>query len=393
MPGYAPIPVLPDLYTWAEDEIIPAPYLRASVAAAAQLLSAPPIFIGSQQASDQSIPSASNTALTIDTDTWDSAAGHSPITDAGRYYCRFPGYYLAETTVPLNCDTGPGNHVSALTGFSSAGGAVTWWGGGLIPNAQTGGEYAMPTASKLLQLVNAGPAGSASADYITPGAYQDSGSAQSTAITTSVWPQFQVTWVAALAGTAGLAVPANPAWPVPPDYITSAFMNTNVTGAIAFLIYPPLMEACYAAGTATLASSDSLATVGTTLPLDTVVYDTYSAFDTTTYTWTAPAAGTYYTYGQMGFAGNTTSAVMAAGLTVTSANYNGGSPVTLWEGSKAAAPAAISDCATVRRRLRLNAGDTVALAGMQHDTGGNAVTLQGSGNAWVNRLITIWRSA
>lgn len=230
-------------------------------------------------------------------------------------------------------------------------------------------------------------------DYITPGIFQGSGAAKPVAITASAYPQFQATWVSALSGTAPLAVPANPAWPTPPAYITSAFMNTNVSDAIAFLIYPPVMEAYYNAGTATLASSSTLATVGTTIPLDTVQYDTYSAFSTSAHTWTAPVAGVYYVYGQVDFEGKTTSAIMAAGLTVTSANYNGGTQVTLWEGSRAAASAAVSNCATVRRRLRLNAGDTVLLAGMQDDTGASSVTLQGGASGWQSRLITVWRSA
>jgi hypothetical protein len=46
----------------------------------------------------------------------------------------------------------------------------------------------------------------------------------------------------------------------------------------------------------------------------------------------------------------------------------------------------------VRRRLRLNAGDTIALAGFQRDSGGNAVPVNGSG-AWMPRLITVWEAS
>jgi hypothetical protein len=167
-------------------------------------------------------------------------------------------------------------------------------------------------------------------------------------------------------------------------------MNTNVTDAIAFLTFPPVMEATYTTGTATCPSVNSLPTVGTTVPLNDATADTWSAFSTPAHTWTAPVAGVYYCYGQAAFTGNSTSSDMAAGLTVTSANYNGGTQVTLWQGVTAMNPGS-SNVATVKRRLRLNAGDTVLLAAAQHDTAGDAATLQAG--TFASRLTIIWRSA
>jgi hypothetical protein len=388
--GYAPIPVLPVSYTWADGEIIPVPYLRASVSAAAQLLSAPPAFIGYEQNTAQPIANATWGGVDIDTEAWDSVNGHN-FTYLNQYFAQFPGFYLAEYAGGIDYDGGTGI-ASAGIGFSSAGGAVTWYGGGAVLNGNTSGRFATPSAAKILQLVNTGPIGDASADVVYPGAWQSSGAAQNTWIDTAAgqYPQFQMTWLAALAGTAGLPVPANPAWPAPPDYITSAFMNTNVTDAIAFLTYPPITEATYTTGTATCPSVSTLPTVGTTVPLNSATWDTYSAFGTGTHTWTAPAAGVYALYGQAALTGQSTSSSMAAGLTVTSANYNSGTQVTLWTGAQSMNTSG-PNVSVIRRRLRLNAGDTVLLAAAQHDTGGNAATMQAG--QWASRMHAIWRAA
>jgi len=389
--NYAAVPVLPASYTWNDLEVIPVPYLRASVSAAAQLLSAPPAFLGYQQATTQSVPDATFTGISLDTEAWDSVNGHDGAANPSRYWNQFAGYYLAQFSCGVDYTGGAGIAAAAI-GFSPENGSVTWYGGGCIPNGASSGHYATPQACKLLEMTSPGPLGGAGVDYALGGLYQSSGAAQDTwyDVAAGQYPQFGITWVSALAGTTGLAVPANPAWPVPPDYITSSFMNTNVTDAIAFLVYPPVMEATYTTGTATCASVTSLPTVGTTVPLNSATYDTWSAFSTSTHTWTAPVAGVYFCYGQSALTGVSTSESMAAGLTVTSSNYNGGTQTTLWQGVTDMNPGS-SSVATVARRLRLNAGDTVLLAAAQRDSGSNAATLQAG--EFASRLITLWRSA
>lgn len=182
--------------------------------------------------------------------------------------------------------------------------------------------------------------------------------------------------------------------------VSAAFMNKNVRDAVNFLINPPVMEYQYNAGTATLASQSVVPSPpggpGTTIGLGTKVVDNYSAFNNTSNTWTAPAAGLYYCYGQVALqqgAGGT-AVSLAAGLTVTSANYNSGTAVTIWGGTQDAyAAASFVNCAIVRRRLRLNAGDTVQLAGFQNDSATAAATIQGTATNWTSRLITVWQAA
>jgi hypothetical protein len=181
--------------------------------------------------------------------------------------------------------------------------------------------------------------------------------------------------------------------------ISPAFLNTAVRDTANRLLYPPVTEAYYAAGTQSLAQQNSIPTVGTTVNLDSTRVDTYAGvngggFSAATHTWTAPTGGVYWAYFQCHQAMNTTSKALAAGLTITSSNYNGGTAFTWWGGSQAAfAGSGAGNCAVVRRRLRLNAGDTIAAAAWQNDSGSAATTLDnitGGGEVSESRLIIIW---
>lgn len=389
-----PAVTLPAPRTWASSQIIKAPYLRADVSDAVALLSQPPLFTGEQTTTTQSIPNSTDTPVLEDTEIYDNFAGHQdnlPGSEPANYYAQFAGWYLCEFTAPLNYTGGSGT-CSAQIGIVSGGGSLNTYGGQRLPCSGTSGQYTQPAISKLAKMssIAAAPGG----DYICGSFNQSSGSARSLLNGSSQYPQLKCLWVAATSGTAGLIVPTNDAWPVPPSYITSAFMNKNVRDTIRFLIYPPIMEAQYNAGTATLASQTGVPSVGTTLPLATANVDNYGAFSTSTHIWTAPVAGVYYAYGQCALTMQTTGLAIGAGLTVTSANYNSGSQVTLWGGTQA--PVGIANgtnCAIVRRRLRLNAGDTVALAGFNHDSGGTAATILGNSTDWTSRLIMVWRNS
>jgi hypothetical protein len=130
---------------------------------------------------------------------------------------------------------------------------------------------------------------------------------------------------------------------------------------------------------------------GNTVNLDTMTVDNYGAFSNAANTWTAPVSGIYWLYGQVSLSAQPTSVAVAAGLTVNSANYNSGSTVTLWGGAFAAGTVNINS-AIARRRLRLDGGDTVRLAGWQRDSGGNTAPVLGSG-MWTSKLIAVWEAA
>lgn len=393
-----PLPyTLPSPRTWPASGQIKAPYLRADVDNAVALLQAPPMFNGTQ-ASGQSCPSGSDTALAIDTEIYDNAFGHLDTVTPEKYWGQFAGYYLAQGTSAIFYTGGTGASTTGI-GLSSAGGAVTTWYGQRLAMSGTPSQYAQTSVAKIIPISTVG-AHSTPTDYVQLIANQNSGASRTTLTTGGQVPTLQLQWIAAISGTVGLSAPANPAWPVPPAYVTSAFLNANIRNTINALTCPPVMEAHYAAGTQSLASQASLTTVGTAVGLDTRVVDNYSAFSTSTSVWTVPTGwgGVYWCYGQCHQAMNATSVALAAGLTVTSANYNGGSPVTLWGGGGAQAAfagAGAGNCAITRYRLRLNAGDTIQLAAFQNDSGAAATTLDFVGGSSVSesRLITIWRSA
>jgi len=201
-------------------------------------------------------------------------------------------------------------------------------------------------------------------------------------------------WVAAVTGTTGLPVPDPSAWPVPPAYVTSSFLNTNIRDTIRFLSYPPIVEVSSAGSQAI--PNGGIGVTGTALTiLTSELIDNYSAFAASTFT--APVAGLYWMYGQVCFAeaGVTTGISRGAGLTVTSSNY-GGSAVTLWGSSETPSTGSnaamnLGHTSIVRRYLRLNAGDTVQLAAYSNDSGGSR-TAGTSGNS-VCRFIAVWRGA
>jgi hypothetical protein len=386
---------LPNPRTWPANAQIKAPYLRADVSDAVALLSAPPVFIA-QQATPQSLASGSDVPVALDTEIYDNAFGHLDTVNPDKYYGQLAGWYLAQGGGGADYTGGTGA-VKAAIGLSILGGALTTWAGQRLPCSGTAGRRAQPAAAKLILMGDVGSFGGSN-DYASLVLNQTSGAAQNTYSAGSQVPRLQLRWVCAAAGTPGLITPANPLWPVPPAYITSAFLNANVRDTINFLIYPPVMEAFYQAGTQSLASQSGLPAVGTTVGLDTAYFDNYAAFNTATHTWTVPAgcAGAYWCYGQAEMSAAATCLDLAAGLTVTSANYNSGTAFTMWGGAQAAFPGG-QNCAITRRLLRLNAGDTVTLAAFQRDSAAAPAALDydtgGGFSIKASRLITTWAGA
>lgn len=456
--------------TWYALMPVKANYLRADAAQAAALLTAPPVFLGQQAASPQTVANSTDTPVSIDTEFYDNAGGHLDTTSPANYYCMLPGWYLCQGTAAVAYTGGAGATVAGIA-LSVAGAAITTWYGGRGPNSGTTGQRMQPSAAKLVEMVNTSRA---TGDYVNLVISQNSGASQTMAVATSRNPWLQAQWVAAAsANPSSLPVPANDPWApsttTPPYYsttlttsavlgssvlhvasaaglvaggtigldggtsiaetavvasgyavgslvvplvaslahthasgaqvavpVSAAFMNRNVRDTINFLTYPPIMEAYYLAGTASLASQASLPAVGHVIPCDTTTVDNYGAYSTSSHTWTAPVAGTYWCYVQSHQSMNTTSVALAAGLTITSLNYNSGTQFTWWGGTQAAfAGAGAGNCVVTRRRLRLNAGDTIQPAAFQNDSGSNAVTQDYVGGSSVSesRMIIVWRGA
>jgi hypothetical protein len=383
-------PTLPDPITWGNGAFITAPQLRADVSDSVTLLADPPMFVAAQQTTGQTLTSGTGASVVLDTEYYDNWKGHlvALADNPDTYYAQFAGWYLCEGSVPLNYTGGTGS-VSAAIGGVQNGGTLTAYYGQRINNNDTTNCAVVAKLMRMVHLVNQ--------DYMQLFGFQDTGASRTLQNTVSspqnAWPYLQLKWVCALSGTANLSVPVNASWPTSPSDITSTFLDINIRDTVNFLIYPPTLEATYNAGTATLASQASIpSTTGITVHLDTKTLDNYNAYSTSTNTWTAPVGGVYYCYGQLGLVTGANTNCLSAGLTVTSSNYFSGTTNTIWGGAQSAVQSAAGCANVVRRRLRLNAGDTIQLAGYQTDNGSAAATINGN-NSWSTRLIIVWQAA
>jgi len=382
---------LPSPQTYALNQQVKAPLLRADVGDTVQVLTNPPFFSGAQTVNPTSIPnSGAATQIALDTENADPYNGHLVSVNPSRYYGMFPGWYLAIASVPSANQSGGGVFTSYV-GLSQGGGAPVYISGMYVPTAGTPGNNQCISA-KLIQFTSTGNYGGSANDYAVAAASQTSTNATiSTRITINQYPTLQLRWCGTGASTAGLIVPTNDTWPSPPSYVTSAFLNKNSRDACDFLLGPPVMEA-YDSGTAqTLGSQAAVPVTGTTIKCDAVTVDNSGAFSTGAFTWTAPYGGLYYCYGQLGLTMSANALGLAAGLTITSGNYNGGTKFTMWGGSQQAFSAGgFLSAAIVQKRLRLAAGDTVSLAGWQATSGGAGAAVQ---QTYATRLICCWLAA
>lgn len=366
-------PTVPSPFTWVPGPV-PVWGLR-DVSNAVSFLSGPPLFMG--YSTSFSVPTGPTTPVTLDTEAVDTWGGHTP--PGAPYFCCAPGWHLVTAAAQFTYTTATAKDFSVLL---QAGNGVTV-SLTLQGEQVAGGSGQNPCASAadLVQLVNVG------ADFVQMAGRQDSGSASALAGN----PYMSARWVCANSGTAGLAVPANAAWPVPPAYVTSAFLNANIRDAIRFLTYPPIFRGYYAGSGNTLPSQAFPA--GTVIPLDTTTgstvaggpaVDNYSGWNSGGNYWTAPVAGVYAVYGQVAVSTFAANGTLAAGFSV-----NG---TAQWLKSYFTQTAAVPRSALAARKIRLSAGDRVQLVGSQNS--GSSLALEGSGTAAVfNKLIIVWESA
>lgn len=385
-------PVLPSPKTWSAGNFILAPRLRADVSDTVALLSGPPVFVGYQATTAQVLTvSGTSYGVALDTENIDSWNGHQT-TGANNdlYYGQLAGWYLVEATMALN-STAAGQFWAGV-GAVQSGGSYTAFQGERVNTTASASDAPAATSSKLILQTVVGAIGGSN-DYIVGLAGQANMTTPALLNSTStIGCGITARWVAGnIGGTSSLAVPVNANWPSPASDVTSAFMNTNVRDAANFLINRPIMEA-YNSGTSQTVASSTIGTTGTVMSLDTKVVDNYAAFSTGTHTWTAPVSGLYYCYAQACGTVAATGRSLAAGLQVNSSNYNSGSTVALWGGINGTSDASpFINCAVARRRLRLNAGDTLASVAYYHDTSSGVLTC-GLGTGSTSRLITVWEA-
>jgi hypothetical protein len=350
---------------------VTVPRLRADLANAVALLAQRPYLIA-QCTTSYSIPSASDSAVPLDSELTDAWNGHLPGT--ADYWCQLPGWYLCDARMPFAYTSStPAPFMAGFSGLSN-GSTIPLAHGAIASNGSTSQTIIARSVDLLEQVLTGAPNGGG--DVIQPFARQDSGGAVNLLSLAADLPTVAIRWVCAPAGTQPLPVPPLTAVPSP---VTSAWLNANLRDAIRFLTYPPVAKAHYTAGSSSLANT-TLASPAI-VPLTTVDVDTYGGFTIgSSAHYTAPVSGRYLLAGQFNLASSSTTTFYACGLRVNgSAVYWGG--VTRFAGSSVAGGAAVV------KRLRLSAGDTVQLIGAQASGGSLAYNTTASNQT---RLIAVW---
>lgn len=441
-------PVAPAPRTWTPGDFPTAGRLRTDPLNLAWLLTQRPLFAGSQITAGQTIGAANIQPLSMDTEATDSWNGHTiPV---AQYYPKLPGWYLSEGQAFMNLATpatgtyaagiqsvqnsvttsvngqtlasnghsplGPAaadlmaynpatNDSVALYGYSSAGSTTILVPGGGIPGAFFSSQWCGVTSGTVVSspqpaalwppgsgttITNAGgiAAGAtsmtvASATGIVVGAtlgleYYEGAAVQ---------PYAEQVTVTSVAGTTiGITATAYAHLQTAPVAVpvTAAWMNQQVRDIINFLAYPPMARLSGHGSSQTLPTQTFPAGTAITFPSGASSapgIDNFSGWGGSgSSTWTAPVGGLYYVYGAVPIAGSAVWGNLSAGISV-----NGG---TIQWGDSNMSPNVIPGTATVRKHVRLTAGQTIQLYGSQNTGSSQAVSL--SVNAFP-LLIVLWR--
>src|ERR1035441_3851259 len=217
---FPPFPSVPSPATWANGPILTSS-LRNDVTNAVLFLSSRPLYLG-QDTGAGAAGSGVDASLGMNVDQVDSWNGHNQQVDFTKYYCQAPGWYLCQGTCPW-AYSGSTQYVFTA-GFTALSGGVAT--GVVRGQLQLQGSTHFPepqVADLILQSVTGAPGGGG--DWISLTGMQATGSSIATVASGNLFPYVVILWVCATSGTQPLIVPANASWPVPPAYVTPAFLN------------------------------------------------------------------------------------------------------------------------------------------------------------------------
>jgi hypothetical protein len=119
-PQLPPYPVLPAPRVWGPNDKILAPLLRGDAGNAITLLASPPVYVGGQTVTGQTITSSAVTPLQLDTDLLDAWASHQQ--PSATVTPPLPGWYLAEGWANI---TGTPTATTAAGGIQAVQGGTT----------------------------------------------------------------------------------------------------------------------------------------------------------------------------------------------------------------------------------------------------------------------------
>lgn len=168
--------------------------------------------------------------------------------------------------------------------------------------------------------------------------------------------------------------------------VSAAFLNQQLSGAVKFLAYPPMLRAA-PGSTQSIPSTAGFPTVGgnPTNQVGLLVsgLDNFSGFSSNAYT--APVGGLYYVYAQLALAGvNLTNYSYGVGISVNGGTIQWGTVAT--SDSTSTAQSVIP---VFRRHLRLNGGDVLTMWAFQSSGGAMSTAFS---SPTFTKLIVIWRA-
>ena len=161
--------------------------------------------------------------------------------------------------------------------------------------------------------------------------------------------------------------------------VSAAFLNQQCRDIVNFLSYPPMLRA---STSATQSIASGTFPTGVQVTQLSANLDNFSGFASNTYT--VPVSGVYFVYGQVYYAGSTAATAFGAGISVNGGTVTWG---TMFRSDTTSG--AQSLCATVRRHLRLTAGQTITLEAFQN-SGSSVSTVAVTSNH--SLLLAVWRS-
>lgn len=171
---------VPTLASEIAGNLFTAALARASIYNAGTFALNPPLFVGTQTAS-QSVNSGSWTTITLDTTQVDSYGGHSNSVNNSRYTAQVPGMYAVCGVTAFNTNTsGVRGARIHLNGSVVQGGAQM-----TVPATSSGTGLTTPVRSIRL---NAG-------DYLEVAGWQSSGGSLSTITASDITSALWVCWI------------------------------------------------------------------------------------------------------------------------------------------------------------------------------------------------------
>jgi hypothetical protein len=440
-------PLPPAPITWEPGTNITAPELRADPGNLAALLTRRPLLVASQQTTTQGVPTGTIVPVELDTEYVDNWSGHAIA--AAPYYAQFAGWYLCEGVVFMEYESTTGYYESGIQVTQNS--VTTYLAGGTLTADGTNSPgptcadlvQLNPFTSDLAELFCYQTA-SGELDITTSGAYltiqwaglpttvtEGEGWIAGTVVAdpqpAALWPPGSGTLLTAsiatgatsitvaettgmvVGGTLGLdyylGAPVSPmaeavtiesitgttvgisatSYPhggaLTPGYVaipvSAAFMNQQVRDMISFLAYPPMARLTTVGTTQTLTGATDLFPAGQPITFTTDTLDNFRGWNSGE-SYVFPVSGVYYVYGQV---------FIEAAITNLSAGLSVSGGTTMW-GDSIRSQTSLKMCATVRKTLRVTAGQYVQLYGCNNSN--TTVSLDGdSGGCSI--LIVLWR--